>query len=87
MVVSHRILLPCLLVLNYEMQSFRSTQDRTSHLDLPSILKISLSNGVAVFLLIIQVLSNLKSTTGRLFFIPFLATNITGDVWCGIIFR
>ena len=49
-------------------------QDSTSHLDLPNILKISLSNGVAVFLLIIQVLSNLKSTTGLLFLVPFLAT-------------
>ena len=61
--------------------SFKSTQDKTSHFDLPKILKISLSKGVAVFLLIILVFSNLKSTTSLLFLVPFLATNITGEVW------
>ena len=65
--------------------SFRSTQDRTSHLDLPSILNISLSKGVAVFLLIILVFNNLKSTTGLLFFVPFLDTSITGEV-CVVLF-
>ena len=86
MVVCHRILLPCQLILSYEKASFRSTQDSTSHLDLPSILRISLSKGVAVFLLIILVLSNLKSTTGLLFLVPFLATSITGDVWVVLFF-
>ena len=65
--------------------SFKSTQDNTSHLDLPSILNISLSNGVAVFLLIILVFNNPKSTTGLLFLVPFLATSITGEV-CVVLF-
>ena len=65
--------------------SLRSTQDGTSHLDLPSILNISLSNGVAVFLLIILVFNSLKSTTGLLFFVPFLDTRITGEV-CVVLF-
>ena len=60
--------------------SFRSTQDRTSHLDLPSILKISLGRGVVVFHLIILVFNSLQSTTGLLFLVPFLATNSTGQV-------
>ena len=34
-----------------------------------------------MFLLIILVFSNLKFTTGLLFLVPFLATNITGEVW------
>ena len=60
--------------------SFRSTQDRTLHLDLLSILKTSLSRGVAVFHLIILVFNSLKSTTDLLFLVPFLSINITGEV-------
>ena len=41
--------------------------------------------GVAVFLLIILVFNSLKSTTGLLFFVPFLDTSITGEV-CVVLF-
>ena len=44
-------------------------------------MKISLSNGAEVFLLTILVFNNLKSTTGLFLSFPFLATNITGEVW------
>ena len=61
--------------------SLRSTQLNTSHWALPSMMKISLSNGVEVFLLTILVFNSLKSTTGLFLSFPFLATNITGEVW------
>ena len=44
-------------------------------------MKISLSNGVEVFLLTILVFNSLKSTTGLFLSFPFLATNMTGEVW------
>ena len=47
-------------------------------------MKISLSNGVEVFLLIILVYNNLKSTTGLFLSFPFLATNITGETWVAL---
>ena len=65
--------------------SLRSTQLKTSHCALPNIMNMSLSNGVEVFLLIILVLSNLKSTTGLFLSLPFLTTNITGEV-CVVLF-
>ena len=48
-------------------------------------MNVSLSNGVEVFLLIILVLSNLKSTTGLFLSLPFLTTNMTGEV-CVVLF-
>ena len=48
-------------------------------------MKMSLSNGVEVFVLIILVFSNLKSTTGLFLSLPFHATNIMGDV-CVVLF-
>ena len=48
-------------------------------------MNMSLSNGVDVFLLIILVLSNLKSTTGLFLSLPFLVTNMTGEV-CVVLF-
>ena len=65
---------------------FQIYTGQTSYFDLPKILKISLSKGVAVFLLIILVFNSLKSTTGLLFLVPFLATNITGEVWVLLFF-
>ena len=48
-----------------------------------SIFKKNLTEQrVAVFIFIILVFTNLKSTTGLLFLVPFLATNITGV--CGL---
>ena len=44
-------------------------------------MKISLSNGVEVFLLIILVFNSLKLMTGLFLSFLFLATNITGEVW------
>ena len=41
--------------------------------------------GWQYFLLSILVFNNLKSTTGLLFLVPFLATNITGEV-CVVLF-
>ena len=61
--------------------SLRSTQLNTSHWALPNIMKISLSNGVEVFLLTILVFNSLKLMTGLFLSFPFLATNMTGEVW------
>ena len=80
-----KILWLYLLSLGYEMHPSNLHKIGFSHLDFPKILKISLSNGVAVFLLNILVFNNLKSTTGLLFLVPFLATSITGEV-CVVLF-
>ena len=47
----------------------------------PNIMKISLSNGVEVFLLTILVFNSLKSTTGLFLSFAFLTTNMSGKVW------
>ena len=39
-----------------------------------------------MFLLNILVFNNLKSTTGLLFLVPFLPTNITAEVWVVLFF-
>ena len=72
--------MPSFVLLN-QNTTLRSTQLNTSQWALPNIIKISLSNGVEVFLLTILVFNSLKSTTGLFLSFPFLATNITGEVW------
>ena len=60
--------------------SLMSTHDRTSHLDLPSILKMSHKRGVALLQHRMQVLSSLKSTIGLLSRVTFLVISMTGEV-------
>ena len=61
--------------------SLMSTHDSTSHLDFPSILKMSLSKGFALLRLRMRVLSSLKSTIGLLSRVIFLVISMTGEVW------
>ena len=60
--------------------SLMSTHDRTSHLDLPSILKMSRKRGVALLRHHMRVLSSLKSTIGLLSRVTFLVISMTGEV-------
>ena len=58
--------------------SFKSSMDITSHLELPSIEKVSFKSGYARLFFVIHMLRCLKSVTTHLSLVIFLLINITG---------